>query len=284
MQWGGTRGPCTGKGHRGPCLAVGGWVGRTPPMDSGVPCASPGVTDVHPPGLMRTPSRTLRPPPQCSPTLPGPQPGDPPTASSMSAACGPWPSCDPPEIGGPNPHPPIKQVVVFLQSGEKNPNPLFFCGGGGTTAGVATNPFIPPAKLGESQGRESGGVYLLWHLWCCRVGVHRPHYAGVWGGGSVWDSLDLRRGCGPPHDHVVVLSCCRVIIPPPRRGKGTQVSGPYSPPPPQLNRSWLGAWKWPCPQSRRIRGLIRGGVPGGHWGGPKQPRPHPLFWAWVTVL
>lgn len=135
MQWGGTRGPCTGKGHRGPCLAVGGWVGRTPPMDSGVPCASPGVTDVHPPGLMRTPSRTLRPPPQCSPTLPGPQPGDPPTASSMSAACGPWPSCDPPEIGGPNPHPPIKQVVVFLQSGEKNPNPLFFCGGGGRRLG-----------------------------------------------------------------------------------------------------------------------------------------------------
>ncbi|XP_074882912.1 ribonuclease H2 subunit A isoform X2 [Buteo buteo] len=50
----------------------------------------------YPNGLMRTPSRTLRPPPRCSPTSPGPRPGDSPTASSMSAACGPWPSCDRP--------------------------------------------------------------------------------------------------------------------------------------------------------------------------------------------
>uniref|UniRef100_A0A8C0BTH9 Ribonuclease n=1 Tax=Buteo japonicus TaxID=224669 RepID=A0A8C0BTH9_9AVES len=50
----------------------------------------------YPNGLMRTPSRTLRPPPRCSPTSPGLRPGDSPTASSMSAACGPWPSCDRP--------------------------------------------------------------------------------------------------------------------------------------------------------------------------------------------
>lgn len=80
---------------------------------------------------------------------------------------------------------------------------------------------------------------------------------------------------------MIMLSCCHVVVsssPPPVGGREPRCLARI-PPPPQLNRSWLGAWKWPCPQSRRIRGLIRGGVPGGHWGGPKQPRPHPLFWA-----